>query len=379
MACMRILDQSASELRATRTSEKWASYDPDVLPLWVAEMDARPCPDVVEAVTAMVSRGDTGYARHTSALGEALAGFAGREWGWTPDLTGHRVVPDVMIGIGEVIRHLTPADSPVVVSSPVYNSFYGLLALLGREVVHAPLSPDHRIDPDALDHAFAQAGPGAAHILCNPQNPTGTLHTADELATVAALAERHQTLVISDEIHAPLVRAGETFVPYLSVPGSERGLALHSASKAFNLAALRAAVLLSGTQVRTQVAGMRSHVAHSAQQVALEAQRAAWSSDGRWLAQLRSELDERSALLSRLAAEHLPGVRAHAGPSTYLAWWDCSGLGLEDPAAHFLEQARVAVVTGRSYSPAHQQWVRVNYAASPEVITEAVTRIADSL
>ncbi len=374
---MPILDQAAADLHRSRTSQKWTSYGPEVLPLFVAEMDSRPCPDVVEAVTAMVSRGDTGYTRSTTALTNAFTAFADREWDWTPDLTDHKVVPDVMIGIGEVIDRLTPHGSGVVVSPPVYAAFFSLLTSLGREAIHAPLTSDFRLDPEALERAFVEAGAGAAYILCSPHNPTGTLHSAEELAIISDLALRHQILVISDEIHAPLTRTGTHFVPWLSV--ADHGIALHSASKTFNLAALRAAVLLVGPRTRDLVRGMRSFVLHSAQQLAIEAQRAAWASDGSWLAQLRTELDDRAALLSSLVGSRLPGVQAVSGPATYLAWWDCTALGLTDPMTHFLEQAKVATVPGRAFSPDHGQWVRVNYAASPATLTEAVDRIAASL
>lgn len=374
---MRILDQSAHELHGVRTSQKWTSYGPEVLPLFVAEMDSRPCPDVVKAVTAMATRGDTGYTQSTAALTDAFTTFADREWDWTPDLDRHQVVPDVMIGMGEVIARLTPPGSGVVVNPPVYGAFFALLDSLGRTAIHAPLTTDHRLDPEALEQAYIEAGPGAAHILCSPHNPTGTLHTAAELQMVARLAEQHQILVISDEIHAPLTRTGTPFVPWLTV--AEHGIALHSASKTFNLAALRAAVLVVGPRTRDLVRDLRSFVLRTAQQMAIEAQRAAWASDGTWLRQLRSELDERAALLNSLVGSRLPAVHAVTGPATYLSWWDCTALGLSDPMAHFLEHAKVATVGGAAFSPDHSQWVRVNYAASPQTLTEAVDRIAASL
>lgn len=379
MVHMEILGLQEAELRSGRTGEKWQGHPDDVLPLSVAEMDSRPCPDVVAAVTAAVQRGDTGYHRESGAPGRAFAGFAQREWGWRPDLTGHRVVPDVMLAIREVVLAATPPGSPVVINPPCYNAFHILLDVMGRPAAPAPLTADGRLDPDALVRAFRQAGRGAAYVLCNPQNPTGTIHTADELRLVAELAERHDVLVISDEIHAPLTRHGERCVPYLSLPEAGRGLAVHSASKAFNLGGLRGALLLAGARVRDIPALPRGHVIGAVHHVATIAQQAAWGSDGGWLAQLRRELDQRRARLAGLMADHLPQVRFTAGPATYLAWLDCGALGLDDPARHFLERARVALVAGQHYSGDHQQWVRLNYATSEEVLTEAVRRMADSL
>jgi len=374
---MEILGQSLAQLQATRTSQKWRSYPADVLPVWVAEMDSRPCPEVAEAVMDAVRRGDTGYtdASSTAQLLAASAEFATRSWDWSPDPGRAVASSDVMGGIRQLITDLTPADSPVVVNPPCYNSFWGLVSRMERQPVAAPLDDSYRLDGESLARAFAEAGPGAAYILCNPQNPTGTLHTADELRMVAELADRHGIVVISDEIHAPLVRPGGTFVPYLSLPEARRGFAVHSASKAFNLAGLRGAIIHPGSEVAADLARTRSH--HEVpQQLATIAQTTAYRTDGTWLDQLLSEIDARHTLLAALLTEHLPQVTVTPAEATYLAWLDCSALGVADPFQTFLDRGRVALVTGKGYDPSRPTFCRFNVATSPEVLTEAVLRMA---
>ncbi|WP_114424220.1 MalY/PatB family protein [Nocardioides houyundeii] len=368
---MQILSASLDELRATRSSVKWRLYPEDVIPVWVAEMDAQPCQPVVDAVTAAVSRGDTGYA-WGPPLVEAFAGFAARRWGWEVDPARVMQVPDVMLGIEQVIQARVPVGGSVVVSPPVYDSFFGFVASTRRRLLEAPLTAEHRLDPEALALAFEEAGMGSAYLLCNPQNPTGTVHTPDELRMVATLAQEHGILVVSDEIHAPLVQAGSTFTPYLSLPEAGRGLAVVSGSKTWNLAGLKTALLVAGHQTSH---GLHEVVTHGAQHLAVIAQTAAYDHGEAWLDQLVGELAERRALLLDLLGEHLPEVAVAPSEATYLAWLDCSALGLDDPAATFLERG-VAVVPGTRYDPRATSWVRFNFGTSAEVIREAVRRMA---
>ena len=232
-----------------RTSMKWRAHGDDVLPLWVAEMDVPLAAPIADALRSAIDTGDTGYPAG-DGYARALAGFAARRWGWTDFPTEHTtIVPDVMMGIVEVLRLVTEPGDPVIVNAPVYPPFYAFVTHADRRVVESPLTAEGRIDPAGLDAAFARAratGPRAAYLISNPHNPTGAVHTREELRTVAELARRHGVRVIADEIHAPLVLAGAEFTPYLTVPGSEDAFSLTSASKAWNLAGLKAALLIAG-------------------------------------------------------------------------------------------------------------------------------------
>lgn len=379
-----ILGASEPDLRRDRTSVKWLAYPPDVLPLWVAEMDAAPCPAVVEAVRAAVARGDTGYGWAPRYAAE-VARYASDMWGWAVDPSDAVVVADVMIGVSELLRVLTDEGGPVIVSPPVYDSFFGFVEAIGRRRLDARLTPDGRLDLTALAAAFGAAtasGERAAYLLCNPQNPTGTVHTAEELSALAMLADEHGVRVVSDEIHAPLVYpGGHGFTPYLSVPGGERGFAAFSPSKGWNLAGLKSAVVVAGTGARNDLALLHEVHTHGSSHLG-EIGHVAAMRDGRvWQAQLMSELADNRALLGRLLAEHLPDVRWQAPDATYLAWLDCRALRLRgDPAAVFRDKARVALGSGPRYDPGGGRgFARLNYATSPEILQEAVRRMASVL
>ncbi|MFF9044130.1 MalY/PatB family protein [Streptomyces parvulus] len=366
-----------------RTSMKWRTHPADVLPLWVAEMDVPLAPAVVRAVTAAMELGDTGYPAGT-AYAEALADFAGKRWGWD-DLAVERtaIVPDVMLGVVEMLRLVTGPGDPVVVNPPVYPPFYQFVTHLDRRVVEAPLGPDLRLDLAALEEAFRRAVSGggrAAYLLCSPHNPTGTVHIAGELAAVAALAERHGVRVVADEIHAPVVTGDARFTPYLAVPGAERGLALMSASKGWNLAGLKAALALAGPGAAGDLARMPEEVSHGPSHVGVLAHTAALRDGTDWLDAVLAGIDENRRLLTALLAEHLPGVVHRAGEATYLAWLDCRPLGLgDDPARVFLDRGRVALSSGIPFGTGGAGHVRLNLATSPEVITQAVRRMRAAL
>lgn len=389
------LEELTLEQLRHRTSMKWRAHPADVLPLWVAEMDVRLAPSVAEAIRRAVDAGDTGYP-HGKAYAEAVSEFAAQRWQWAGLSVGRtRVVPDVMLGAVEMLRLVTDRGDTVIVNSPVYAPFYAFISHDGRRVVEAPLGPQGRIDPDVLADTFAQARKSAgargkvAFLLCNPHNPTGAVHTVAELSGVAELARQFDIRVVSDEIHAPLVLAGARFTPYLSVPGADNALALTSASKAWNLAGIKAGLAIAGPESAADLRRMPEEVGHGASHLGLIAHTAAFSTGGDWLDALLTGLDENRSLLGDLVAEHLPAVRLLRPDGTYLAWLDCRELGIEDahsagvkvvadlsgPARWFRDRARVALSSGHVFGTGGSGHVRLNFATSKAILTEAVSRM----
>lgn len=370
---------SLEQLRR-RTSMKWRTYPDDVLPLWVAEMDVPLAEPVAQAITDAVRLGDTGYPAGT-AYAEALAEFAVKRWAWD-GLAVERtaIVPDVMLGVVEMLKLVSAPGDPVIVNSPVYPPFYQFVRNLDRSVVEAPLGPDLRIDFAVLEDVFRRAAQGAArpvYLLCSPHNPTGTVHTAAELTRIAHLAREHGVRVVVDEIHAPIVAAGASFVPFLSVPGAENGLSLMSASKAWNLAGLKAALAIAGPEAAADLARVPEEVSHGPSHLGVIAHTAALRDGGDWLDALLSGLDDNRRLLAALLAEHLPSVGYTPAQGTFLAWLDCGRLGLgDDPAKAFLQRGRVALSSGGTFGTGGEGFVRLNLAASQEVLTEAVRRMS---
>ncbi len=394
------LEELTLEQLRQRTSMKWCAHAADILPLWVAEMDVHLAPPVAQAIHAAVDAGDTGYP-HGKGYARAVSEFAAARWQWNGLSVGRtRVVPDVMLGVVEMLRLVTDRGDTVIVNSPVYAPFYAFVSHDGRRVVEAPLNDSGRIDLGALDDAFASArrsaGPSGkvGYLLCNPHNPTGAVHTAEELQAIAERARRYGIRVVSDEIHAPLILPGARFIPYLSVPGAENALALTSASKAWNLAGLKAALAIAGPESAADLRRMPEEVGHGASHLGLIAHTAAFTGGGDWLDALLRGLDDNLALLQHLLKEHLPGVQLLRPQGTYLAWLDCRELGFEEeehgegiqvvsdlsgPARWFRDHARVALSSGHVFGTGGAGHVRLNFATSQAILTEAVSRMGQAI
>jgi len=364
-----------------RTSAKWRKYDPDVLPLWVAEMDVPLAAPIRAELERAIADGDMGYAAG-AAYTEALADFAARRWGWDVSPGQMTTVTDVITGYVDVLCMLTEPGEHIIVNSPVYPPFYSYLRVAGREITEAPLGEDLRIDFAALEEAFASAttgGRSAGYLLCSPHNPTGVAHTRTELERVAALADQYGVRVVVDEIHAPLVYEGHEFVPYLSVDGGENGFVLHAASKTWNLAGIPAAIVIGGAAVQKELAAYAGSTHHGPTHFGVLAQTAAYREGEPWLDALLVGLDHNRRLLGTLIDEHLAGAVYRLPEATYLTWIDCRGLEIDrDPSAHFLQHARVALNSGPTFGTGGEGHVRLNIATHPEIITEAVRRMGAS-
>jgi cysteine-S-conjugate beta-lyase len=387
-------DLTLAQLRE-RTSAKWRAAGPDVLPLWVAEMDVMPAAPIVDALREAIERGDTGYSFGTD-YAEAYAAFASERWGFGGfDVARSAIVPDVMLGMVELLKLVTGPGSVVVVSPPVYPPFFSFAEHLDRRVVEVPLTPDRRLDLPALEDAFAVAaasGP-AAFLLCNPHNPTGTVHSADELAAVADAARATGVRVVADEIHAPLVLPGASFTSYLEVPNDGRGFALVSSSKAWNLPGLKAAVAFAGPDAADDLARLPEEVSHGPSHLGVLAHTVALRNGRPWLDALLAGLDRNRTLLGDLLAAHLPSVAWTPGAATYLAWLDFGDLPFAvatrddasaargdassrvGAAAWFLEHARVLLSSGPAFGAGGGGCARLNFATSATLLEEALERM----
>lgn len=390
---MSISDDPFEELTLdqlrTRTSMKWRHFPPDVLPLWVAEMDVALAEPVRSALVEAVNAGDTGYPAGT-AYAEALAGFARQRWDWDGIAVERTALAaDVMVGAVEALRLVTGAGDAVLVNPPVYPPFFAFLEHLGRRVVEAPLGPDRRLDLDAIEAAFRSERP-AAFLLCSPHNPTGTVHTRDELTSVAALARRYGVRVIADEAHAPLVLSGAHFVPYLSIPDAADAISVFSAAKGWNLPGLKAALIIGGPEADEALARLPEIVSHGPSHLGVLSHTVALQQGGPWLDRVLAGLDRKRALLGELLAEHLPAVGYVPPQASYLVWLDCRALGMAEgdeltrgdvsvssgPAATFLERGKVGLSSGPAFGRQGAGHVRLNFATSAAILTEAIQRMA---
>jgi len=370
------IDVLGPALLRSRRTMKWSRYPADVLPAWVAEMDYPVAPVVLDAVRWVLDRSDLGYPE-PHGLAEAFGGWAERHQGWSPDVAFAVPVADVMAGLEAALRVLTEPGDGVVLATPAYPPFFGLLDDLGRRVVPWPLQDTDEgweLDLDRLDHVL-DAG-GRAVLLCHPHNPLGRVWSTDELRDIAHLAEAHGVPVISDEVHAPLVAPGADFTPYATV--SDSCVTLTSISKGWNVPGLKCALLVAGPATARVAAAVPERERVRVSVPGTAASIAAWTDDGGWLDAVRAYLDRTRAELASWAGRH-PEVRTHPGQASYLAWLDLRDTALgEDPAAVLLDRGRVALNPGHTFTrPAAEGYgcVRLNHGTSLPLLREILARI----
>lgn len=360
---------------------KWSLYGPDVLAAWVAEMDFDVAAPVRAALHEAVDRDDLGYAEAdlgelTRACSAHLAAL--HDWEVPPS----RLFPvaDVLSGVAGALDLTVPAGAPVVVPTPTYPPLLEIVEGSGRPAVQVPMADAARaaLDLDRIDAALT-AGARAV-LLCSPHNPTGRVFERVELEGLAAVVERHGARVVADEVHSPLVLPGRRHVPYASLAGAaDHTVTVVSASKAWNLAGLRCAQVV--TSNHDDAAAWRRlpvFAVPGPTPLGIAASVAAYSAAEDWRAALVAHLGRNRELLGELLAAHLPGVRHRPPEGTYLAWLDCAALGLADPAAHFLHHGRVALSDGPPFGAGYEQFVRLNFATSPELLSRIVEQMGQA-
>jgi cysteine-S-conjugate beta-lyase len=380
---MRSLDAiSVPELRKRR-SAKWTMFPPDVLPAWVAEMDFPLDDGVRNALLDAIAHDDCGYANGNGAgVGDAFSAFAAARYDWKVEPRNVFVIPDVLVGISEILRTLTKPGARIVVNSPVYPPFFRVIRETERTAEDVPLlrgeDGSWTLDLAGLERAFAAGA--AAYLLCSPHNPLGMVFDLTTLACIAELAKEYGVLVISDEIHAPLTLPSATFVPFLPIGEYIECdcLALTAASKAWNLPGLKCAVAVAGSErMRKKLALTRAELPWSAGNLGLVGTIAAFTQGTPWLDHLLEYLDGNRKRLTQLLATALPGVRYIEPEASYLAWLDCTALDLgPDPVAVFLERGRVALTRGRDFGPGAEAFVRLNFGTSSAILGEIVERMS---
>lgn len=364
-----LFDISDEHLRG-RASLKWTNVDPDVLPAWVAEMDVHLAPAITETLQAALARHDAGYPGSGESVTAAFCAFAQDYWDWIVDPEHVTIHVDAATAAAKLMREYAGPDRKVMIMPPVYNRFYDWLAGSGVQPLEVPLTD--LAHGGFFDLAGIEAGLQAGTkviLLCNPHNPLGRVFSKHELNALAQLAERYDAVVLSDEIHAPLVYHGVDYAPWLTVSDAARktGIALHTATKSWNFAGLKCGIAVrSATGPWPQALDPKTTLTDAGFWGIL-ATEAAFSRSRDWLDTVRSHFQSQTELLTELLAEHLPGVTFHPPKASFLAWLDFRDTDLtEEPADFFLREARVALSPGNSFGTVGAGRVRLNMGTSTE-------------
>jgi len=385
MSDIDITAPSLAEL-STHHSEKWRAFAPDVIPLPVAEMDFPVAAPIRELLHSMVEHSDLGYLGAIPELGNSFASFADKRWNWTVDPTRVRVATDVGVGVVEILRVFTIPGDGVLISSPVYQNFYTWINETKVKCIDVPfmhqqsddVSLAWSIDWKGIEEAYSSGI--KVHLLCSPHNPIGRVYTKEELSKFVALAVKYNVIIISDEIHSPLEYSEHPFVPILTLgeDAQSHSVVVTAASKGWNIAGLKCAIIVSGSEAMHEKLNELPPALHyRASLLGAFATAVAFDKCAPWLDTVINQLDHNRNLISKLLAEHLPEVIYNPPQHSYLAWFDLSALNLGDePTAVILDKTKVALNAGHIYGAQWGQFARMNFATSPEIITQAITQMA---
>lgn len=377
-----------AELR-THRSEKWRAFPADVLPLPVAEMDFPVAEPIRKTLREMIDKSDLGYLGAIPEMGEAFSSFASRRWGWKADPKQVRIAADVGVGVVEVLRVITQPGDKLLINSPVYPNFWTWITETHLSEVDVPfihsetdVDGSHWIlDWAGIEKAYASGI--KAHLLCNPHNPLGRMFSRDELSRFAELAHKYGVILLSDEIHAPLTYKESNFIPFLTISDHARevGITITAASKGWNIAGLKCAIIVTENEkLHEKLNAIAPATHYRASLLGAFATVTAFEEGEPWLNALMEKMEINRHLVSDLIDQYTPGVEYHIPRCSYLAWLDLSKFNLgEDPAAQLVEKAKVAFVPGMRFGKQSSQFVRLNFATSPEILEEAFKRLSPVL
>lgn len=369
-----------------KKSVKWHRPGREVIPAWVADMDYPVAPVIRAAILANLDRGDLGYPDWPNhPLAQTFSDRMHARYHWSPSPDHVRGVTDLIQALQIVISLATQPGDGIVAHIPNYPPFLATIASMGRRLIPAPLRPEGTAgwtwDHDQLDADLTRTG-AKLLLLVNPHNPTGRVFTRPELQRIGDLAERHDLIVVSDEIHAELTHRPHQHIPFASLgtQAADRAVTVTSATKSFNIAGLRTALAHVGPpHLRRLWDDQPPDLFGAANVLGVEATLAAWSKGEAWLTGLSTQLlTQRDHLMARVAG--IPGITMRQPEAGYLAWLDCSGTGLPgDPATWFREHAHVELSPGANFGPGNDHYARLNFATSTEVLSDITDRLTRSL
>lgn len=367
-------------------SMKWDSdSDPEILPLWVADMDFRTAPAVIEAVLERASSGIFGYVSVPSSYYDALESWFNRRHGWEINREMVIYTSGVVPAISAIIKALVKPGEGVILQTPAYNCFFSSVRNNHTVLFDNPLRRvetssgfSYEMDFENLEK-LAVLPDVRLLILCNPHNPSGRVWTKHELERVRDICHRNNVIVVSDEIHCELTHAGYEYIPYATV--DDKAIVCCSPSKAFNIAGLQIANIVSPDEsVRTLIdRAINDNEVCDVNPFGVVALQAAYNNGEAWLDALNIYLEDNYNLLRSTFQQTLPDLKICDSESTYLAWIDITSLGLNsDEVENLLKKnAKVWISSGTIYHG--EGFIRINYACPRSRLSEALERICNSL
>lgn len=366
-------------------SVKWGVYGDDVLPLWVADTDFFAPEPVIRALHERVDHGVFGYPLDPRELSETVAARMAQRYSWNLELDDMLFVPGVVPGFNLAVQTVTDPGESIIVQTPVYPPILAAAKNAGAVGIHNTLVRDsdgnYHVDFDAFESSLQPDT--KCFLLCNPHNPVGKVFTRLELETLAEICLRHNLVIISDEIHSDLLFEDHIHLPIasLSKEVADQTVTLIAPSKTFNIAGLESAVLICQNRaLLRRINQSRRGLMGGVNLMGLAAAVSAYRDGDPWLKEMTNVLTENRGFLDRFVRERMPMLKMRKPDATYLAWMNCTDLGLnEPPADFFLKKARVALNKGADFGKGGEPFVRLNFGCSLETLRSALERMEEAI
>lgn len=368
--------------RRATNSYKWDSASEGVLPMWVADMDFRTAPAIIDALQKRVAHGIFGYTRVPDAYYDAVTSWFSRRHGWDIDREWIIYTSGVVPAVSAVIKALTVPGDKVIVQTPVYNCFFSSIRNNGCEIVSNPLrrtADTYEMDFDALERCAADPR-AKVMLLCNPHNPAGRVWTPDELTRLGNICLRNGVTVVADEIHCELVYQGFKYTPFASLSDAflHRSVTCVSPSKAFNIAGLQIANIVAfDNDLRSRIdKAININEVCDVNPFGVAATIAAYNEGEEWLNQLVDYLHGNYEAMAEFCRCELPEFPITRLEGTYLVWMDCSSLGIPSDALEhaLLDDARLWLNAGTMYGAEGEGYMRWNIACPRSVMLDGLNR-----
>lgn len=368
--------------RRATNSYKWDSAPEGVLPMWVADMDFRTAPAIIDALQKRVAHGIFGYTRVPDAYYDAVTSWFSRRHGWDIDREWIIYTSGVVPAVSAVIKAMTVLGDKVIVQTPVYNCFFSSIRNNGCEIVSNPLrrtADTYEMDFDALERCAADPR-AKVMLLCNPHNPAGRVWTPDELTRLGNICLRNGVTVVSDEIHCELVYQGFKYTPFASLSDAflHRSVTCVSPSKAFNIAGLQIANIVAfDNDLRSRIdKAININEVCDVNPFGVAATIAAYNEGEEWLNQLVDYLHGNYEAMVEFCQRELPEFPITRLEGTYLVWMDCSSLGMPSDALEhaLLDDARLWLNAGTMYGAEGEGYMRWNIACPRSVMLDGLNR-----
>lgn len=376
----RIIDRRGTE------SNKWHKYPPDVLPLWVADMDFASPEPVIRALRERVEHGVFGYGVEQPEFHQVMHDRFLKRYGWKVEPEAMVLMPGVTPGNNTACRAFGGPGDGIVMQLPVYPPILRLPDNVGmsRDAASLVRESDGRytIDFDAFERAITPRT--RMFVLCNPHNPVGRVFTREELLRIAEICLRHNLIICADEVHGDLIYTGHSHVPIASLdPEIEaRTITLLAPSKTFNLAGLKTSMaVIPNHALREKFMAARVDMVQTGNILGYTAMLAAYRDGQPWLDELLRYLESNRDFLVKHVRSNFPGIEMGVPEGTYLAWLDCrrAGIPRNDPFTFFLESGRVAFNDGTTFGPGGEGFVRLNFGCPRSLLVQGLERMSAAL